>query len=101
MFRNKFLNGFIPGVILPMLGYFLFIYLNDVLIDNGAFSNSMVIWAGFKERTLVIMAICLNLIPTFVANRKYMEEFVRGIMVPTVLYCFVWFYVYSDQIGVF
>lgn len=101
MFKNKFLNGFIPGIILPAVGYFLFIYLNDVLMEKGAFSNSTVHWMGFKERTLVIMAICLNLIPTFVANRKYMDEFVRGIMVPTVLYCFVWFYYFRSEIGVF
>lgn len=47
--------------------------------------------------TLILMAFCVNLIPTFVANKRYMEEFIRGIMVPTVIYCFIWFFYFKND----
>lgn len=100
MFKNKFTNGLIIGIIIPLIA-FPIIYLFDYSLINSTSvkvtSNDSFLWAGFKMSTLVLMAFCFNLIPTYVANKRYMEEFIRGIMVPTVIYCFIWFFYFKDN----
>ena len=99
MFKNKFTNGLIIGIIIPLIA-FPIIYLFDYSLINSTSvkvtSNDSFLWTGFKKSTLVLMAFCFNLIPTYVANKRYMEEFIRGIMVPTVVYCFIWFFYFKD-----
>lgn len=101
MIKNKFLNGFLMGLLLPPLTFVSLYYLNEALVSSDSVSvtgNDRMIWRGFKLRTLVLMALCVNLIPTFFANRRYFEEFVRGIMVPTVIYCFIWFFYFRETL---
>ncbi|MFT5647524.1 MAG: hypothetical protein ACI976_002216 [Aureispira sp.] len=100
MFKNKFTNGLIIGIIIPLIA-FPIIYLFDYALINSdsvqVTSNNSFLWTGFKMSTLILMAFCVNLIPTFVANKRYMEEFIRGIMVPTVIYCFIWFFYFKND----
>lgn len=100
MFKNKFSNGLIFGIIIPLIA-FPIIYLFDYALINSdsvqVTSNDSFLWTGFKMSTLILMAFCVNLIPTFVANKRYMEEFIRGIMVPTVIYCFIWFFYFKND----
>ncbi len=101
MLKNKFINGFISGVIIPLVAYAVLYYLDGALVNSDSVSvtgNDKFLWTGFKESTLVLMAFCFNLIPTYIANRRYMEEFIRGIMVPTVIYCFIWFFYYKQSL---
>lgn len=101
MIKNKFLNGLLLGMVLPLLSFAALYYLNEALVSSDSVSvtgNDRMLWRGFKLRTLVLMALCINLIPTFFANRRFYEEFVRGIMVPTVIYCFIWFFYFRDAL---
>jgi len=100
MFKNKFTNGLIFGIIIPLIA-FPIIYLFDYSLIHSksvsVTSNASFLWTGFKMSTLFLIAFCFNLIPTFVANKRYMEEFIRGIMVPTVIYCFIWFFYFKND----
>lgn len=101
MFQNKFINGFIVGVIVPLLAFPIIYYVDGALVNSDSVSvtgNDKFLWTGFKTSTLVLMAFCFNLIPTYIANKRYMEEFIRGIMVPTVLYCFIWFFYFQSSL---
>lgn len=101
MLKNKFINGFITGILLPLIAFVFISYLDEALVNSDSVSvtgNDKFLWTGFKESTLVLMAFCFNLIPTYVANKRYMEEFIRGIMVPTVIYCFIWFFYYQTSL---
>lgn len=101
MLKNKFLNGLIMGILIPLLVYPIIHYFDQALINSDSVNitgNSHFLWAGFKKSTLVLMAFCCNLIPTYFANKKFMEEFIRGIMVPTVIYCFIWFFYFKDNL---
>ncbi len=101
MFKNKFLNGFITGVIIPLVAFVVVYYLDRALASSTSVNitgNDKFLWTGFKESTLVLIAFCFNLIPTYIANKRYMEEFIRGIMVPTVIYCFIWFFYYKSSL---
>ncbi len=102
MIQNKLINGLAIGIILPLVMYPIFdgldqwIVANDVL--NKLLDSPNMVWAGFKESTLVLFMICANLVPTFLANKRRYEEFVRGIMIPTVIYCFIWFFDYKGGV---
>lgn len=100
MFKNKFTNGLIIGIIIPLIAFPIIFLFDYSLIHSTSVkvtSNDSFLWAGFKLSTLVLMSFCFNLIPTYVANKRYMEEFIRGIMVPTVIYCFIWFFYFKDN----
>lgn len=100
MFKNKFSYGLITGIIIPLIAYPIIYMFDSALISSETVNitgNSHFIWSGFKKSTLVLMAFCFNLIPTFFANRQFKEEYIRGIMVPTVIYCFIWFFYYKDN----
>lgn len=100
MFKNKFTNGLVIGIIIPLLAFPIIYLFDQALSTSDSVSitgNSSFLWTGFKQSTLVLMAFCFNLIPTFIANKRYMEEFIRGIMVPTVIYCFIWFFYFKDS----
>lgn len=100
MFKNKFINGFVIGVLIPLVAYPIIYLFDQSLINSDSVNitgNDHFLWTGFKTSTLVLMAFCFNLIPTFFANKRYMEEFIRGIMVPTVIYCFIWFFYFKDS----
>jgi len=99
MFKNTFLHGLIWGLITPIVGGGLF-YLFDLwLIENEMFGQ-VPTWDGFKNPTRLLIAVCFNLIPSFIANRRRMDEFVRGIMFPTVIGAFAWLF-YIDPLNLF
>ena len=99
MIKNKFIYGLITGISLPLLAFAL-LWVFDYSLVRGdsdlVTGNSQLMWTGFKKSTLVLMALCSNLIPTYFANQKRMDEYIRGIMIPTVIYSFIWFFYFKD-----
>lgn len=95
------LYGLAIGVLLPLLAFPIITWLDKLIVEYDIITklsgSSSMIWAGFKQSTLVLMAFCFNLIPTYSANKRRYEEFIRGIMIPTVIYCFIWFFYYWDN----
>lgn len=94
LIKNNVFHGLIVGIIFPILVFSLLYAVNRVLITNE-FSR-----ISFKLSSVALFALCSNLIPVLIANKKYMEEFIRGIMFPTVLGAFAWFF-YFDPVGLF
>ncbi len=98
--QDNFLTGLITGLIIPLAGFGLLWFLNNAMMKANTFGSSTLEWAGFKTSTLVLMAICINLIPVLFANKHRMDEFIRGIMFPTVIGSFVWFF-YFDPLQLY
>ena len=94
LIKNNVIHGLIVGILVPLLVFGLLYSVNRVLITSDAGSIS------FKLSSVALFAICANLIPVLIANKRYWEEFIRGIMLPTVVGAFVWFF-YFDPIGLF
>ncbi len=94
MLKDKFLYGFCWGL-LPLLVFGLLMWLNVSIVEKSVISSGFL---GFKDSTVALVAICSNLIPTFFADKAKMDEFVRGIMIPTVLLALTWF-VYFNPLG--
>jgi len=94
MIKDNFFNGLIWGILLPILVFGLFFLFNYALMHN----ESAII--SFRSSTVVLFSICANLIPVIYANKRLMDEFIRGIMFPTFLGSVIWFF-YFDPVDLF
>ena len=94
LIKNNVIHGLIVGIVLPLVVFGILYGMNRVLITNEVSRIS------FKLSSVALFSICANLLPVLVANKRMMEEFIRGMMFPTVLGAFAWFF-YFDPIGLF
>jgi hypothetical protein len=94
MIKNNFLHGLIIGIFLPVLAFAFVWGVNLAFMQAENFNFS------FKQSTVALLSICANLIPVLIANKNRYEEFIRGIMFPTVLGSFIWFF-YYDPVNMF
>jgi hypothetical protein len=88
MIKDKFIYGLVIGLALPLLTFVILFFINMAL-------NSTEIQLSFKFESLCLFSICVNLIPTIFANRWRYENFIRGIMFPTIIGSFVWFFYFN------
>ncbi len=87
--RNALWVGVIVGLLVPFVGYAVLLTLYEQIeafgwIKPGGFSMD------FRQRTTAIVAICLNLWPLNVYQKKRFTDSMRGIVFPTGLYVMVW-----------
>ena len=99
MFLNKdaILTGVVMGLLIPFIGYALILEIYDRLASSGMISDSGMSQT-FRLRTIALLAICLNLIPFIIYNRKWFYNTMRGIVFPTVLYAIAWFLYFSESL---
>jgi hypothetical protein len=92
MFKNNVFYGLAWGILVPLLtlGVLYGFYLALIQSPNLASLS-------FRLSTIALFSICANLIPVFVANKRKMDEFIRGIMFPTVLGSFIWFFLFAPM----
>ena len=92
--KNSILLGIILGVLIPFIGYALLLEIYDQLDAHG-FISDVGMSENFRNRTIALLAICLNLIPFLIYNRMWYIKSMRGIIFPTVIYAFAWVMVYG------
>lgn len=86
--RNNLWIGLALGILIPFVGYAVLLVLLEELQAAG--------WLGgnggpvFRTRTVLLMAICLNLIPFSIYQRRRMAKAMRGILSATLLYSLIW-----------
>ena len=90
--NDNLLFGIGSGVIVPFVGLAILIMINE------QFASSEGAFLGFTDKFTRLLAICLNLIPFSIFNRKRMITAMRGVFIPTLIYSFIWFAIYSAQI---
>lgn len=92
--RNQFSYGISLGIAFPLLGI-------------GVAALLGLIWSQFategqaspiRERTLVLLAICLNLIPFTAFNRRKALQSLRGVVTVTVILAALWIILYLKEI---
>ncbi len=97
MEKDKVIVGLIIGFLLPVIGYAILLELYDQLSSNGIISDEGLA-ESFRDRTIALLAICFNLIPFSFFNRKRMQNGMRGLIFPTVVFVVIWFFYFKDSI---
>jgi hypothetical protein len=87
--KNHFGIGFLFGAVLPFVGYALLLSLNDLLLASGNLGAGGV-EPIFDNNSLFLFAICLNLLPFTIYQRKRFSKSMRGTLGATLVYALVW-----------
>ena len=95
--RNEIWVGLIFGALLPAFGFILLYQLFALLEIKGAASGSG-FSVNFRERTLAIVAIALNLIPLNIFRRRRWDLSMRGVVIATAILAFAWLFRYGLQL---
>lgn len=95
--RNEVWVGLVIGLLLPSLGFLLLYQLFKLLEIQGAASTTG-FSPMFRERTLSIVSIALNLIPLNLFRRRRWENAMRGVVIASVVLVAVWIYFFSSII---
>lgn len=89
--RNEIWVGLIFGLLLPVFGYIILYQVFSLLEIKGAASGAG-FTPNFRERTLAIVAIALNLIPLNIFRMRRWDLSMRGVVIATAVFAFVWLF---------
>jgi hypothetical protein len=95
---GKIGKGLLIGAIVPFAGYLLAYGVFDFLgrmSDSGGFLEYS---SDFRPRTIALVGLMFNLIPFHYYIREGETRTVRGVVVPTLVYAFIWFFYFRDSI---
>lgn len=87
--RNELWVGLLFGLLLPAFGFLLLYNLFGLLEARGAASGEG-FSTNFRERTLAIVALALNLIPLNYYRRRRWDLSMRGVVIATAVLAFLW-----------
>lgn len=92
--RNKIWLGIAVGFLLPAIGAVLIFNIFKILAMIGGASGEG-FTPNFRERTSLVIAMALNLIPMNIFRKQRWDLAMRGIVIATTLLAFVWVAHYS------
>ena len=95
--KDSILLGIGIGLVVPFVGYALLLELYDQLAANGVISD-IGLSESSRKRTIALLALCLNLIPFILYNRRWYYNTMRGIVFPTVFYAALWFIYFGSKL---
>ncbi len=95
--KDSIIIGLILGLAIPFVGYALLLELYDQLETQGIISD-IGLTETFRKRTIALLAVCMNLIPFSLFNRRRFYNGMRGLIFPTVIYVLCWLYYFRDSI---
>ncbi|MCC6459528.1 MAG: hypothetical protein IT260_03590 [Saprospiraceae bacterium] len=87
--RNEIWAGLVFSLLLSVLGFVVLYELFALLEIKGA-ASSVGFTPNFRERTLAIVAIALNLIPLNLYRRRRWDLSMRGTVIATSILAFAW-----------
>jgi hypothetical protein len=92
--RDQMPYGISLGILFPLAGIgliFLLGWIWTALAPTGS-------PPPLRERTLVLLAICLNLIPLRAFNRRRAMQSLRGVVTITTVLGFLWLILYFREL---
>ena len=95
--ENSLMIGLAIGVTVPILGY---VFLDSVLgvVEGLGVTGRDGTPIAFRERSLMIMALCTNLLPFWIYNRFRADATMRGVFIATAIYGAIWAVTFAGQI---
>lgn len=90
--NDNILIGLAVSFIIPMIAYFLLLQAQD-FIGNSAGRPIM-----FEQRTLALIAICLNVMPLNYFRKVYRNRSLRGLATGTMILALAWFYWFGREL---
>jgi len=95
--KNNIYIGLGIGIVIPLAAFFLLFFLFGQLESAGMASGEG-FSPSFRQRTLAIVAICLNIIPFNIYQKRRFTQSMRGLAIATVIYAVVWLVYFGREI---
>ena len=101
MKKDAIITGIIYGLIGPLAlfgllwGIFGFIDLKEILPKDSTLTSS------FRDRTLALVALSINLLFIKLFKKKNQNESMRGIVIATFIAVVIWIVMYGRELLVF
>lgn len=95
--NDKLWVGLIAGILIPFVGYAILMMILEQLGSSEALADTRLNF-NFRQRTLGLLALALNLIPLrFFGNRRA-NQAIRGLVLATLFYGVIWVYFFGQQL---
>ena len=94
--KNSLGLGLLLGAVIPFVAYALLMVLNEQIFESGnlgAGGDSPI----FDNNSLLLFAICFNLIPFTFYQRNRFSKSMRGVLGATLIYAMVWLFWFSSS----
>jgi len=88
--NDSFLIGMMIGATVPVIGYWGIEILFETLTTAGIMDETTGSTIGKRMKTLCLLAICCNLIPSQLSSNKRYTNILRGIVFATLIYTACW-----------
>jgi hypothetical protein len=88
--RDKFLTGFVPGLLLPLLGFYLYFLLFFGYMTFSGFFNHVT--SPGHAISVLSLGVILNLALFFAFYQMEMDRAARGVIGSTFIYAFLALY---------
>jgi hypothetical protein len=95
--RNELWAGALIGLLFPALCLVLLHQVFNILESYGG-ASTVGFSPNFRERTLAIVAIALNLVFLNIFRRRRWERAMRGVVVATGMLAIAWVLVYGVKL---
>jgi dolichyl-phosphate-mannose--protein O-mannosyl transferase len=95
--RDQLWFGFLIGVVVPFVGYAVLMMILEQLGASETLGETRLNF-DFKERTLTLLALALNLIPMRIFMRAYTNKALRGLVLATLAYGMIWLFYFGRQL---
>lgn len=92
--RDEIWVGLLYGLLLPLAGFFLLYNIFSLLEIKGA-ASGVGFSENFRERTLAIVAIALNLFTLSRFRKRRWEQAMRGVVIATSVLAVAWLFLYG------
>jgi len=88
--NDSVLIGFMIGVTVPVLGYWVIENIFAILTDQGIMDATTISTIGKRSKTLALLGICCNIIPSQYASSRRYVSVMKGIILATLIYAACW-----------
>jgi len=88
--NDSILIGIMIGVTVPVLGYWCIENIFTLLTESGVMDEVTASTFGKRMKTLSLLAICTNIIPSQLANNKRYVKILQGVIFATLFYAACW-----------
>jgi hypothetical protein len=95
--RNNIWIGLATGLLIPFIGYALLLALYEQL-EAAGIGSSTGFSPDFRQRTIAVIAICLNVFPVNRFRRRRMTESMRGVVFATTAYVLLWVLYFANSL---
>lgn len=98
MDKNNFALGLFLGAVTPIIGFYLVQFVFELLIDMGVMGMASMDLHSQRMRTILLLALCCNLIPFNVLKNYKWDRTMQGMVFPTLFYAGAWVWQYGKTL---